>query len=283
MISFTKMSGAGNDFIVFDDRAGELRGDLPELVRRLCTRGMSVGADGVILAHRSKGADVRMVYYNADGGRAALCANGARCLARFAVHRGLVKGPSVRLDTDAGVLQAEVHADGRVTLPVPGPFRVDDARPVYIDALTLEGSFAVVGVPHYVLPVKNLWIEGIEGLGRKVRHHADFAPDGVNVDFVFVKARDRIQIRTYERGVERETLSCGSGCIASALTLFHRGLVEPPVTLETRSGIDLVVDWSVPQAGDAPAEVRLIGDARLVFEGFLETEAAGFDPALRSA
>ncbi|MFN7973495.1 MAG: diaminopimelate epimerase [Acidobacteriota bacterium] len=278
MIEFWKMSGAGNDFILFDNRSGELKGDIGEVVRRICTRALSVGADGAILAERSAkpGADVRMFYWNSDGRPASFCANGARCLARFAVKKGIARGPKVRLETDAGTIEAQVHDDGRVTLPIPGPYDIVSHKPIRVDTLQLEGSFAIVGVPHYVLPVKNLWKDGIEELGRKIRRHADFEPEGANVDFVTVKARDTVQIRTYERGVERETLSCGSGCVAAALCLARLGEVESPVTLKTRSGIDLTVAW-LGGGGDV-TDVRLTGDARLIFQGFLEDEAAAGFP-----
>lgn len=275
------MSGAGNDFIVFDNRGGEFRGDVAEVVRRLCTRGLSIGADGVILAERAKGADIRMSYYNADGGRAAFCANGTRCMARFALLKGFARGPLVRIETDAGVLEAHILDDGRVALPIGTAATIETVRSIHVDALPLEGSFVSVGVPHYVLQVKNLWSSGIEELGRKVRFHPDFHPAGVNVDFVTVRSRNTVQIRTYERGVERETLSCGSGCVACALVLTRVGLVESPVTLQTHSGVDLQVTFR--DTGTGFEDVVLTGDARVIFQGFMEPEAATGFPSPRAA
>ena len=276
MIEFTKMSGAGNDFIVFDNRSGEFQGDIAEVVRRLCSRGLSVGADGVILVGRSKRADVRMEYWNSDGGRAEFCANGTRCVARFAVLRGFARGPRVRIETDQGVLETTVHADEKVSIPIPGVFHAVMKKPIRIDALSLDGSYAMAGVPHYVVPVKNLWVNGIEELGRKIRNHPEFQPDGINVDFVTVKARDLVQIRTYERGVEKETLSCGSGCVAAALVLANQGQVDSPVSMKTRSGLVLTVSWE--SADPEYRGVLLTGDARNIFQGFIEKEAAGGFP-----
>ncbi len=283
MLQFTKMSGAGNDFLVFDNRGGEIEGDVGELVRRLCTRALSVGGDGVILAGRGgAGADVRMVYYNADGGRAAFCANGARCLARFAVLQGLCKGPLVRMETDVGLVEARVLDAGTVSVPVPGPYAVEVARTLRVDTLVLHGSYAVAGVPHYVLSVENLWAHSIEEFARKIRSHPDLGPEGANVDFVMVKSPQVVQVRTYERGVERETLACGSGCVASALVLSEIGSVVSPVVMQTRSGIDLTVQFR--RTGEGWSDVVLTGDARVVFSGFLEPEATvGFPIERRSS
>lgn len=283
MIEFTKMSGAGNDFIVFDNRSGDITGEIGAVARRLCTRGLSVGADGVILVEKARSAaDVRMVYWNSDGGRAGFCANGTRCVARYAIWKGFCRGPRVKIETDSGLVDAEVLADDSVRIPMPSTIEVVLERPINVDALPLTGSYAVSGVPHYVLTVRNLAANAIEDLGRKIRRHPEFAPDGVNVDFVTVASPSNVDIRTYERGVERETLACGSGCVASALVLARKGEVTSPVSLRTRSGLDLVVSFT--QEEERFTGVTLTGDARIIFTGFLADEAAsGFPEPVAAA
>jgi len=270
MLQFTKMSGAGNDFIILDNRSGDLKEEISGMVQAICRRGLSVGADGVILVGRSRVASVRMIYFNADGSRAGFCANGTRCLARYAWLNGLAKKRNVKIETDIGIVSAEVFDDGSVALPVPGSFQVYPYRSMHLDALPLEGAYAVVGVPHYILPVENLWGSGIESLGRRIRNHDAFAPDGVNVDFVSVQSRTQVAIRSYERGVEKETLSCGSGCVATALCLAARGEVDAPLIFKTLSGIDLVVRFV--EADGSFEQVKLQGDARLIFRGVTEAD-----------
>jgi diaminopimelate epimerase len=276
-LQFAKMAGAGNDFVVIDNRAGRITSP-SELTKRLCTRRLSVGADGLILIETSARATFRMRYLNADGSQADFCANGTRCAARFA-FLNVIAPKRMTIETDAGVVGAEVADGGAVTLALPSPrlFRPD--RPLRVGEQTIRGSSILVGVPHYVVFLRrDLWKQDIDTLGRAIRHHPDLAPDGgANVNFVQLRDWRAIDVRTWERGVEGETLACGSGVVASVAVSALYQKVKSPVTVLTRSGISLEVAFEV--AGGEVREVRLKGDARLVYRAALTPETIeGFDP-----
>jgi len=274
-LSFTKMSGAGNDFLVFGARVE--RGPAEsEAIRRLCRRGTGVGADGVlfVFAERPGDASSRIVadYVNADGSEGRFCGNGTRCAARFAVLRGLA-GPSLVVATGWGAVGATVRGDGSVALALPEPVGIGRAVPALDTAGgTLErDAFAlVVGVPHVVLYVKadvDLDALDLSILGPLNRRHSALR-EGANANFVRVLSPSRLAVRTWERGVEAETLACGSGVVASAVvTSFLKGS-PPPVSVVTRSGETLEVSFE--RDGELAREVTLTGDARVVFEGILE-------------
>ncbi|HVS32865.1 MAG TPA: diaminopimelate epimerase [Thermoanaerobaculia bacterium] len=274
-ITFTKMAGGGNDFVVIDDRAGRIV-DAAGLTRRICTRALSVGADGLILVEGSARASFRMRYYNADGSLGEFCGNGTRCAARFAVVSEIA-ARTMTIETDAGIVNAEVEG-GAVTISLPPPHSFRAERSLSIDGQTVRGSSIVVGVPHYVVFLEgDLWEQKIESLGRAIRMHGEMQPAGTNVNFVVVRGANAIEVRTYERGVEAETLSCGSGVVASVAvsTLFNK--VRPPVSVLTRSGITLEV--SLTKHDGELREVRLKGDARLIYRAALTAETIeGFDP-----
>jgi diaminopimelate epimerase len=278
-LSFAKMAGGGNDFVVIDNRATKI-GDASELTRRICTRALSVGADGLILVESSARATFRMRYYNSDGSLAAFCANGTRCAARFA-FLNVIAGKKMTIETDAGIVGGEIGDGGLVTLSLPAPwgFRADRSLPIKDTAV--RGSSIMVGVPHYVLFLRDqLWSQDITHLGRAIRTHPELAPDGgANANFVVVRDTHAIEVRTYERGVEGETLSCGSGVVASAVVSGLFGRVKSPVSVLTRSGITLEVSFGIR---DGHAEdVRLKGDARLIYRAALTPETLeGFDPEL---
>lgn len=276
-LQFAKMAGAGNDFVIIDNRAGRITSP-SELTKRLCTRRLSVGADGLILIETSARATFRMRYLNADGSQADFCANGTRCAARFA-FLNVIAPKRMTIETDAGVVGAEVADGGAVTLALPSPrlFRPD--RPLRVGEQTIRGSSILVGVPHYVVFLRrDLWKQDIDTLGRAIRHHPDLAPDGgANVNFVQLRDWRAIDVRTWERGVEGETLACGSGVVASVAVSALYQRVKSPVTVLTRSGISLEVAFEV--AGGEVREVRLKGDARLVYRAALTPETIeGFDP-----
>ncbi|HKO55488.1 MAG TPA: diaminopimelate epimerase [Thermoanaerobaculia bacterium] len=276
-LQFAKMAGAGNDFVVIDNRAGRITSP-GELTRRLCTRRLSVGADGLILIETSARATFRMRYLNADGSQADFCANGTRCAARFA-FLNVIAPKRMTIETDAGVVGAEVTDGGAVTLSLPSPRLFRPERPLRVGEQTIRGSSILVGVPHYVVFLRrDLWQQDIDNLGRAIRHHPDLVPDGgANVNFVQIRDWRAIDVRTWERGVEGETLACGSGVVASVATsaLFHK--VKSPVTVLTRSGISLEVAFEL--AGSELRDVRLKGDARLVYRAALTPETIeGFDP-----
>jgi diaminopimelate epimerase len=276
-ISFSKMAGGGNDFVMIDNRSGQV-GDPTELTRRICTRRLSVGADGLILIERSDRAMFRMVYFNSDGSRADFCANGTRCSARFAFINAIAP-ERMTIETDAGIIGAEVSGEGLVTLSLPSPRAFRPQRPLDVDGKTVRGSSILVGVPHYVMFVTDdLWSLDITPSGRAIRQHRELQPDGgANVNFVRVRGQHEIEVRTYERGVEAETLSCGSGVVASVSVsaLFNR--VKSRVTVLTRSGIRLEV--SFVRDGEELRDLRLKGDARLVYRATITPDTLeGFDP-----
>ena len=272
---FFKMTAAGNDFIAFDNRPGLLRdGDLSEVVRRLCTRALSVGADGVILLESSAQADVRARFFNPDG-RPTFCGNGARCAARLAYLHGMAPA-RMMVETDLGLHRAEV--DGlQVSFEMRSPTVFEEGVEVPSLGRLHVGTLIDTGVPHFVIVGTAAPAGSIEAAGRALRDHPRFAPGGTNVDFVHPEEGGRFGIRTYERGVEGETLACGTGCVAAALALAAEGRARSPVSLHTASGsvIGVRFEGDPRRAGG----VRLEGEARLVYVGHLTAEALqGFSP-----
>lgn len=265
-LHFLKMNGAGNDFILLDNRAGNLQLTGPQ-ISRLCDRHRGIGADGVlVLEPAANGADFRMRYYNADGGEAEMCGNGARCFARFASE---LAGPVERLsfETPAGVIAATLGRDG-VTLQMSDP---KDLR-LNLDVCALQQTFRChyidSGVPHVVIPVESIAGVNVREIGSAVRHHAEFAPRGANVNFLERRAAGEIAIRTYERGVEDETLACGTGVVASALIFAATEGAESPVGVLVEGGDELQVGFE--REGKRFTQVTLTGPAEFVFEGTLE-------------
>lgn len=275
-LAFSKMAGGGNDFVVIDNRSGRIE-DASELARFICTRALSVGADGLILVENTARATFRMRYWNSDGSFGAFCGNGTRCAARFA-FLNVIAGRRMTIETDAGIVAAEVGDGGQVTLALwpPQSFRAD--RRLELGGQTIQGSSIMVGVPHYVIFIReHLWSQDITPLGRAIRNHPQLQPDGANVNFVQVADSHSIDVRTYERGVEGETLACGSGVIASVATSALFGKVQSPVAVRTRSGIEFEVSFIVD--GREVRDVRLKGDARLIYRSTVTPETLeGFDP-----
>lgn len=270
------MAGGGNDFVVIDNRGGRVA-NVTELTRRICTPHLSVGGDGLILIESSARATFRMIYLNSDGSRADFCANGTRCAARFA-FLSVIAPRRMTIETDSGVIGAEVGEGNSVTLSLPSPQRFQAHRPLRVGEQLVQGSSLVVGVPHYVVFLRrDLWQQEIVPLGRAIRNHDELQPDGANVNFVVIRDWNAIEVRTYERGVEAETLSCGSGVVASVSASAMFGKVRSPVSVLTRSGITLEVSFTL--AGGELRELRLKGDARLIFRAALTPETIeGFDP-----
>jgi diaminopimelate epimerase len=275
-LGFSKMSGAGNDFVVIDNRGNRL-GEASDLTRRICTPRLSVGADGLILVEASARATFRMRYYNSDGSFGAFCANGTRCAARFA-FLNVIAPRRMTIETDAGIVGAEIGDHGEVTLALPPPHSFLAERPLRVGETLVHGSSITVGVPHYVVFLRrDLWKQEIDPLGRAIRSHPDLGPEGANVNFVAIREWHAIEVRTFERGVEGETLACGSGVVASVASAALFGKVKSPVLVLTRSGVSLEVSLDV--AGSEVDNVRLRGDARLVYRATLTPETVdGFDP-----
>lgn len=269
-IPFFKMSGSGNDFIIIDNRGSVVPEDrLKRLVVGACRRKMSVGADGLILIEPSDSVDFKWRFFNADGSLPDMCGNGARCAARFAFIHGIA-GRRMTFDTLAGTIEATV-SDAGVKIRMTDPVNLKTGYGLSLSGRTLAVGSVNTGVPHVVAMVDD--IEAVDAVetGRLIRFHEKFAPDGTNANFVADGADGRIYIRTYERGVEDETLACGTGNVAAALILScDRGLASP-VTLTTRSGGELTVHFN--RQGGRFTDVFLEGDARVIYRGELWEEA----------
>jgi diaminopimelate epimerase len=275
---FVKMAGGGNDFLLFEADGRKLSDEDCRRIARLCRRGLSIGADGALFLSGGEDGRIHLDYYNADGGLASFCANGTRCAARYAVMRRLTADPELVLETGWGNVGARVEGES-VTLALREVLAPDE--PILLDpgspdrdptaGLPPTGTPIHVGVPHLVIFVReDLAALPIERLGPPLRHHP-LLPDGANVNFVRVAGPRRLEVRTWERGVEAETLSCGSGVVASALVAALRGHVELPVVCATKSGVDLTVDGLLER--DVFTAITLTGDAREVFRGQMTEEA----------
>lgn len=263
-----KLSGAGNDFILVDARKGGLPLPEPELARRLCHRRLSVGADGLITLHASRKAHFRIAYFNSDGSAAALCLNGTRCAARFAFLR-IIAPREMKIETGAGVYGAEIVPRGvRLAFP-PYPVKARKVRVHKFPAWSVD-----VGVPHLIVVAdEDVFLrEGFVEEARALRHHAEFAPEGTNVSFCSVLDPGIVAMRTYERGIEDEVLSCSSGSWAALHALVQAGArLDREVQVATMGKIPLSFEFEREGAG--LRDVRLTGDARLIFQGPLDREA----------
>jgi diaminopimelate epimerase len=266
-LRFTKMNGAGNDFVVIDNRTRQFSLD-GFAIARLCDRHRGVGADGLLAVEPSDGeADFRMRYYNADGGEAEMCGNGARCFARFAARLMPAKPDSVSFETLAGVISAQLEGD-LVSLDMGRP-TAHRAPQVYdIGESKLEIHFLNTGVPHAVVFVTNAEMVDVHSLGRAIRRHEAFAPKGTNANFAQVLEPGKLLLRTYERGVEGETLACGTGVCAAALLYALAENLPSPVHVTVRGGDTMRVDFTRDADGTF-ASARLTGPADFVFEGIV--------------
>ncbi len=261
-IRFAKYTGAGNDFVMVDNRDGAFPASR-ELIAAMCARRVSVGADGLILLEPSASAAVRMRYYNSDGGEAQMCGNGARCFVAFARELGIATRPLV-FETMERVLSGWTDDDG-VTIEMG---EVRDTRldcDLNIGGTTYHAHFTNTGVPHAVVLCHEVSDVDVETLGRAIRFHEAFQPDGANANFVRVGTHGELEIRTYERGVEGETLACGTGVVAAAVIAHLVKNVKPPVHVTVRSGDVLTVGFR--REGDVFADVTLSGPAVHVYDG----------------
>jgi len=244
MIEFVKMSGSGNDFVIIDNRGGKLLAecDKPDFVRVVCARRTGIGADGVLFVENSEQTDFLMRYFNADGGEVEFCGNGARCIAFFA-HDYLGMPSQLEFTSRSGIVTALVE-DGAVSLRMPPATEPIGPKILKIDGEEIEYCFVNTGVPHVVIFHNNLDNAPVVALGHIIRNHELFASGGTNVDFIRVSNRDDadLEIRTYERGVEDETLACGTGVVAAALVAVYIGLAKFPVRIRVALPDILSVD-----------------------------------------
>jgi diaminopimelate epimerase len=266
-VRFWKLEGAGNDFLGLDGRAGGFKLKRQQIAD-LCDRRRGVGADGVLVVEKPKvrGADFRMRYYNSDGGEAEMCGNGARCFALLARAVSGRKGNELRVQTQAGLLT--LRMSGReVQVSMTEPTKLRLGKKVVVAGRKVVVDFLNTGVPHAVLFVRSVRSIDVAKQGRAIRYHSAFAPSGTNVNFVEIGRGNRIHVRTYERGVEGETLACGTGVVAaSILSNLRRGL-RPPIQVATRGGDNVRVGFSM-ENGHA-RKVTLQGPARIVYTGVI--------------
>jgi len=267
VLEFTKMNGAGNDFVIADNRRQEIQ-LTPEQAARICDRHRGVGADGVMLLIpcASGKADWAWDFFNSDGSRAEMCGNGARCFARY-IQKLTGSGDKITFETTAGIITAVLQGE-RVTINLTPPtdLRLDDTVPLKIGATTIHSLNT--GVPHAILFVDDADKAMVQPTGAEVRYHPHFAPKGTNVNFVQLLGGNAIRVRTYERGVENETLACGTGVTASALIASRKHQLKSPVQVQVQGGDRLEVSFE--EVNGAFSNVRLSGPADFVFEGRIE-------------
>lgn len=271
-VAFEKMSGTGNDFIIIDNRTGIItHEEQAAFAARVCRRMFSVGADGLILIENSGTADFRWQFYNADGSVAEMCGNGSRCAARFAFKHGIA-GRIMTFETIAGTIKAEIigsEEEVRILLTKPQDYRFN--LEVDLDGELHEVSFVNTGVPHAVIFVDTNDVP-VKKWGRKIRYHELFQPAGTNANFVRLLGGNTILARTYERGVEDETMACGTGAVASAImAAIHKGLASP-VEVQTSGGDRLTIHFDMNN-GPEVQKVYLQGPARLIYSGNLTAES----------
>ncbi len=273
LLHFFKMNGAGNDFIIVDNRDLSLTAALDEdTIAALCDRNRGIGADGLLAVEPArKGADYRFRYYNADGGEAEMCGNGARCFGRFTAHLGESLRERVSFETMVGTLTAELIGDDvRIAMSDPKDLQLNTGASV--PGLDASLHFINSGVPHVVAFVENpeaLDAFDVTRHGSAIRHHPAFAPAGTNANFVAVLAPDHLSIRTFERGVEDETLACGTGMVACALIHHLLSGTPSPIKVDVEGGDTLEIGFE--RSGDQGFKnVTLTGPADFVFEGEID-------------
>jgi diaminopimelate epimerase len=269
-VPFAKLSGSGNDFILIDNRSSSLEEtNLEAFIVGICRRRLSVGADGVILIETSETADFRWRFFNSDASLADMCGNGARCAARFAFLQGIC-GTLARFETGAGLVEARIEGVRvKVKMTDPKDLKLDLRIDLASGSITV--SSVNTGVPHVVVLADDIEKVDVGGMGREIRFHPLFAPAGTNANFICRESAGEIAIRTYERGVEGETLACGTGAVAGALVAAGKLGLTSPVRVRTRSGEQLTVHFA-NNAG-CFRDVYQEGDARLIYTGVLRPEA----------
>ncbi|MFO8062071.1 MAG: diaminopimelate epimerase [bacterium] len=262
-VEFHKISGSGNDFIIIDNTDNSISLSQAQ-IEKLCSRRTGIGADGLILVNPSDKHDFAMQYFNNDGGEADMCGNGGRSIALYAYMTGIIESKEMIFSSRKGVHRAFIKGSNTVKLQLSDPHSMEFDKEIILDNEKIRGDYLNTGVPHFVILTRDLESIDVKGLGRQVRMHPDFAPEGANVDFVQAEKPARIFMRTYERGVENETLACGTGAVASALSAARFLGIDPPVEIITRSGEILTVDF---QFDEHYSEVYLEGRVTPVYRG----------------
>ena len=269
-IEFTKMNGSGNDFIIINNMEKNFSSDeFRNVIEKLCRRKLSIGADGVIILEPSAIADFKWRFFNADSGEAEMCGNGSRCAAKYA-YKNNISGKNLKFETLAGIIEAEIK-ESSVKVLLTKPFNLKLDYEIFIENKKYFVSNINTGVPHVVKFVKELENYDVSRMGKLIRYHELYQPNGTNVNFVAVENRDTLTIRTYERGVEAETLACGTGSVAAALIAFKKGFVKKPVKVKNRGGETLIIDFVIEN--DSFEKVYLEGDAKFVYKGKILEDA----------
>jgi len=266
------MTGAGNDFIFIDNRNGAVDADrCSDLVRSVCRRKLSVGADGMVLIEDDPEVDFKWRFFNSDASEAEMCGNAARCAVRFAFLTGIIRKTEMSFRTLAGIIQGEILGD-TVKVRMTLPHGMDLGLRLEADGDRFDFNFIDTGVPHAVHFVDNeneLRSVDIAKLGRKFRFHPHFQPSGANINFACIHDPRHMSVRTYERGVEGETLACGTGVLGSVLIAAAQDRVTSPVAVKTRGGESLTIHFRRLDGGKNFEEVSLEGEARVVYEADL--------------
>ena len=270
-IRFVKMHGAGNDFILVDDREGHFPSHDHLRIAALAARRTGIACEGVILVQRSTAADFRMVFFNPDGTEADLCGNGARCVAAFAREIGAAKASAMTFETRAGLVDAEVVDSRLVRVWMPEPRNRRYNLQVKVKGQVVAGDFVDTGVPHFIVPTTSVASVDVARLGRELRLSDAFAPNGTNVDFVQYRAPNIAIMRTYERGVEAETGACGTGAVAAAVVGVETKGLSLPIRVRCSQGCELTVegDWRRAKS----TGFVLTGPVKRVFEGEIDLDA----------
>jgi diaminopimelate epimerase len=268
-INFFKITAAGNDFILIDNR---YRLILPQLytvvAQKLCNRKYAIGADGLILLEISNIADFKMKYFNADGSHASMCGNGGRAIAKFAYDLNIVNSKKIIFETDAGIVNAEIIHNDKVKLYIYDPSDIKSNIKILVENKNFNIDFINTGVPHAVIFVNNIKEIDVSKYGKLIRYHEQFKENGgTNVNFVEIKNNNTIFVRTYERGVEDETLACGTGITASSIISILKGFTQSPINIISKGGDNLIVSCNLSKGN--PTNVTLEGPVSIAFKGII--------------
>lgn len=267
-INFTKMNGAGNDFVVINNFSGSLKTALPPLAAALCAKGFGIGADGMLVLLKSAEADFEMRYLNSDGSEGGMCGNGGRCIARFALLKK-ISGKTTRFAAHGRIYSAEVFDDNKVRLHLPDPEKIVKSLKIPVGSKELDATYVRPNTDHTVLTsgegFDHVEKADLVALARKIRFNFGIFPKGTNVNIIEKTGPNAIRMRTYERGVENETLACGTGAVACAITSSLRYNMISPVEILTAGGETLKVYFD--RKADTFSNLVLEGSARVVFEG----------------
>jgi diaminopimelate epimerase len=268
MVSFSKYAGCGNDFVLFDHRCPFFPLHNQQLMKKLCHRQLGIGADGLIFLETSSSADFKMRIFNADGSEAEMCGNGIRCLYKFIQQLGF-QTKAYTIETMKRKLTIAASGDD-VSVEMGIPTEIDWEVNLMIEGQTKVAQHLDTGVPHAVLFVENLDLVDMIHLAPKIRYHPEFLPRGANVNFALMKSNDLIELRTYERGVEQETLACGTGAVATALAAAKMFNLKSPLSVLTRSKEQLRV-W-FERNGETFEQIIMSGPASLIYHGEIKIE-----------